>query len=300
MWRATRERPPEFPPQFAPPPGLGPAQIEFIRSKELDEVKYVPILAATLFYLAERGLVALSEPRLGKWAVQGIAGEDEWTGVDPVSRKLGATLKVNTAGRQFTFHRSEGAAGWLFKTAGARMHRSARKWAFGQGLIVRDFSRWLVMAVGFVALPLPIWMFARPRGPVTSTDPFAATMWGLPFAVVFFATTPWWTSGEGIRHTAEGRELWSRAEGFLRVLQSDSADTRVDFARKDIYIEYLPYAVAAGAATAWAQKYKAATGHPVPTPKWYPSSAGNRDGPGHFDSFESVVREALEADVPAG
>ena len=86
-------------------------------------------------------------------------------------------------------------------------------------------------------------------------------MWALPFAAFFLFSVRSWADGVGTRRTEAGRELWSRAGGFHRMLATDSAETRFDFAaRKDLYTAYVPFAVAAGAAALWAKKYETTTG----------------------------------------
>ncbi|MDT5018532.1 MAG: hypothetical protein QOD39_4692, partial [Mycobacterium sp.] len=50
LYRTTVEPSPGFPLQYAPPPGLGPVQTEYIRTEALPK----NALTATLFYLAER------------------------------------------------------------------------------------------------------------------------------------------------------------------------------------------------------------------------------------------------------
>ena len=71
LWyRTTVEPSPGFPLQYAPPPGLGPVQTEYIRTESVPKNG----LTATLFYLAERGLIdmrqvndeAVEHPRQGR------------------------------------------------------------------------------------------------------------------------------------------------------------------------------------------------------------------------------------------
>ena len=70
---------------------------------------------------------------------------------------------------------------------------------------------------------------------------FPTTMWALPFAAFFLFSAASWKDGVGTRRTDSGRELWSRAGGFHRMLTTDSAETRFDFgARKDLYIGLRP------------------------------------------------------------
>ena len=127
--------------------------------------------------------------------------------------------------------------------------------------------------------------------------PFTAV--GLPFAAFFLFTARSWVAGVGTRRTEAGRELWSQAGGFHRMLATDSAETRFDFsARKDLYTAYVPFAVAAGAAALWAKKYETTTGTVAPQPDWYNSSSSSTSsgwgfaggsGGANFDSFDSAL-----------
>ena len=99
--------------------------------------------------------------------------------------------------------------------------------------------------------------------------------------------------------------MWSRAEGFHRLLSTDSAETRFDFAaRKDLYLAYIPFAVAGGAAALWAKKYQDTMGAAAPQPAWYNSSSSSSDsghgftggsGDADFDSFESALSSSIGA-----
>src|SRR5262249_31988718 len=125
---------------------------------------------------------------------------------------------------------------------------------------------------------------------------FPTTICALPFAAFFLLSIRSWAGGVGSRRTASGRELWSRAGGFHRVLTTDSTEAGFDFgARKDLYSAYVAFAVAAGAAALWAKKYQTSMGAPAPQPDWYSSSSttgwgftGGSSGPS-FDSFESAL-----------
>ncbi len=105
----------------------------------------------------------------------------------------------------------------------------------------------------------------------------------------------------GSRRTAAGRELWSQAGGFHRMLSTDSAEARFDFAaHKDLYTAYIPFAVAGGVAALWARKYQTATGQVDPQPEWYHSSSGTSwhaatSGGASFDSFESALSSSIGA-----
>ena len=101
------------------------------------------------------------------------------------------------------------------------------------------------------------------------------TLHGLPFAAFALGGVGLQQSGVGARRTALGRGIWSRAGGFERLLSTPSSEDRFDFAaRKDLFIAFIPYAVAFGVADRWADKYRVATGQEPPIPGWYPYSTG--------------------------
>jgi hypothetical protein len=293
LWgRTTREEPPEFLPQFAPPAGLGPVQVQFIREKRGGAA-----LFATFLYLADRRLIALKQVGSEAWTIQGLEGESRWAPLDPLSRSLGATLGLDRRGGEFTVDGGP-RAGQRLKKAANRMDRSVRRWAVAEKLVTRTYSSWLVVALGVCALLVAIWVFLWGRGSAAGPEQLPATMWGLPFAVFFLATVRWWFSGIGFRRTSEGRDLWSRAEGFHRVLVEDSSETRLDFAAHvDRYTRYVPYAAAAGASELWAHKYAAATGGPAPQPEWYETLTRSRDHSG-FGSLGSAIAASVRAAEP--
>ena len=71
-YRTTVEPSPGFPLQYAPPPGLGPVQTEYIRTESVPKNG----LTATLFYLAERGLIDMRQVNEKQWNISGKA--DAW------------------------------------------------------------------------------------------------------------------------------------------------------------------------------------------------------------------------------
>lgn len=96
-WRTTVEPAPGFPLQYAPPRGLGPVQCEYIRTEEVPDHG----LTATMFYLADRGLLTLRQDGPRKWTVQSGAEAGRWTQVDPVSVAVGAALGLTYPGQIF-------------------------------------------------------------------------------------------------------------------------------------------------------------------------------------------------------
>jgi hypothetical protein len=94
LTKATIERSPGFPLQYAPPDGLGPVQFEYIRTESVPKSG----LTATLFYLAERSLVELKQHSETKWTIRGTGTHEQWWKVDPVSLAVGSALKITSPG----------------------------------------------------------------------------------------------------------------------------------------------------------------------------------------------------------
>ena len=299
-WRRTVESSPGFPLQYAPPEGLGPVQVEYIRTESVPTNS----LTATLLYLAERQVITLTRTGEGTWTIRGIADKAQWDLLDPVSRRGVAPLRVDTPGSEFTAGLDVYLSPWAMRRldelgvldpetveAGKQLNRAktniaqaVQDWAFDNDLLVKKQSKWWIRGANLVALVLALlgfalWVFPAkllediPPEDATLVIPqwwlFPATMWGVPFAVFFGVTARGWLPGVDSRRTPAGRELWSRAGGFHKMLATDSADSRVDFAaRKDLYTAYIPFAVAAGVAPLWAKKYESAMEMPAPWPDW--------------------------------
>ena len=287
-WRTTVEPEPGLPLQFAPPAGLGPVQCEYIRTEKVPEAG----ITATLFYLADRGLVTLQETSPKHWIVHSSQRSGDWAEVDPVSVAVGSALGLTHPGAEFNANGGVSAGGKLTR-AKADMESAAKQWALSAGLIDKHPAELWLRFANIAALALAVLGILRWGFPIT--------LWGLPFAVFFLMTLPAWTPGIGLRRTATGRQLWSEAGGFHRMLATDSAESRFDFsARKDLYTAYIPFAVAGGAAALWAAKYAAATGQLPPDPTWYHSTSGSSwssssSGGASFDSFESALSSSIGA-----
>src|SRR4029079_5855352 len=159
-------------------------------------------------------------------------------------------------------------AGQKLNKAKTDMAKAVEKWAFKNELMGKRKKEMWVRAANAVAFLLMVCGFFRWG--------FPTTMWAVPFAAFFLLSVGAWADGVGTRRTEAGRELWSRAGGFQRMLATDSAEARFDFgARKDLYTAYVPFAVAAGAAALWAKKYEAYTGTAAPQPDWYSSPSSS-------------------------
>lgn len=286
--RMAREDPPGFPVQYAPPNGLGPVQVVFMHREDTGS----DALAATLLYLAERGVVKLDRsPGDGDdWTITGITDGQNWEALDPVARQVATELGIRFGGT-FTAERRSVGSGKVLASARHRIEPAVRDWAIDAGL-VRSAPDERVGQVAFgLAAVFAILGFTGWAWP---------TAWGLPFAAFVIGAAGLMSTGVGRRRTTSGRLVWSRAGGFERLLSTPSAEDRFDFsARKDLFISYIPYAVAFGVADRWAQKYRTAVGEEPPVPTWYPyyfvgSSQGFYSG-GGLDSFSSALSSSISA-----
>lgn len=253
----TREREPGFPVLFEPPTGLGPAATAYITTEKLPS----NAVSATLLHLAERGFVKLDHDSNNRWTVTGLKPAPEWQQLDELSQSIGRALGVTTEHSHFAVDGSV-TAGQRLSSLSTSLPRAARDWAIGQGLLTRTpgvpFAR-MILVLAFAVAVLCAWL--QPFGIGLLTLVPAAFVVGGVGLVRPPATT---------HRTDAGRDVWSRAGGFRRMLATDSAEARFDFsARKELYTAYIPYAVAFGVADRWAAKYQAETGEPAPIPTWY-------------------------------
>ncbi|MFZ1175718.1 MAG: DUF2207 domain-containing protein, partial [Mycobacterium sp.] len=286
LWdRRSREASPGAPVLYVPPDGLGPVQTAYIVNEKVGD----HALVATLLHMAERGLVRLDSAKPTRWTITGTG--DQWAAVDPVTWEVGDALGVTTAGAKLSVTGSQ-TAGLKLSDAKDRLGSSCRSWARTEGLVISVAAEWVGRVLVILCLVAAIVGFA---------GFFTWTMWGLPFAAFAIAGIGLLAGGVGTRRTPSGRRIWSRAAGFERLLATPSAEDRFDYAaRQDLFISYIPYAVAFGVAETWAAKYRAATGSEPPIPTWYPVSLSS--GPatlysssGGFASFDSAVSASISA-----
>ena len=72
--------------------------------------------------------------------------------------------------------------------------------------------------------------------------------------------------------TAKGSAVFERVNGFRRFIE-ESEKERAQFAeKKNLFSEYLPYAIVFGATEKWARAFEGLAGEPPDTSSWYRSS----------------------------
>lgn len=286
--RRSREPAPGYPVMYEPPAGLGPVQTAYVTSERVPR----RALVATLLYQAQQGLTKLTKDG-DDWTIEGAGDGTAWAKADDVTRHVGASLGVDSPGGRFD---ADGtiAAGRDLKAVQSSLRMVTDAWASAAGVqhhaSGETMGRLLVVlaAIGAVAL--------------TFFSPVSLVV--IPFAAFVVGAVGLLVPGVGRRRTLLGRDVWSRAGGFERLLSTDSAKERFDFsARKEAYTAFIPYAVAFDVADRWAKKYEQEMGEPAPIPIWY--GGGNTGsgsygsfigGPGDaFGSFESALSSSISA-----
>ncbi|MGA9145988.1 MAG: hypothetical protein WBZ04_00370, partial [Candidatus Nanopelagicales bacterium] len=282
----TRERRPGLPVLYEPPEGLGPVQTVFMAEETPGEHD----LAATVFHLAQQGLLDItSKPRSWTAVATDRLTPEAFAAADPVSQAVITGLSLSVPGNEFTASNSRAKGIVLDQTRTAIKH-AVVKWADDAGLV-------RLSAVGVLGRVL--WVLA------VIAIPFALTGWKAPTGVTViplaFAVTgyPLMKMGKLRRRTRAGRDMWSRAGGFQRMLSTPSSELRFDFsARQEFFLPYLPYAVAFGVAKQWSEKYHDEVDEPPPTPNWINYSS-RRLTPASLltavGSFETTVTSTISA-----
>ncbi|HEU5037246.1 MAG TPA: DUF2207 domain-containing protein [Nocardioides sp.] len=285
LTRSTREKSPGFPLMYSPPDGIGPAQAAYLVTEDVDEEQYV----ATLLYAAERGAIDLDRSDR-TWTITDKKGADGWAGLDQVT--AGVAHLLSGPGSSFTASPKDVTAGQRLKTEIASFESDTRSWARGRGLMVASglggIGGLAIAACAIAVLVMAFW------------NPFHMSMIGLVpgLFAVFGAGIA--ATGAGTRRTRAGRDLWSRAGGFRRILSTPSAQDRFDFSgRQELYTAYIPWAVAFGCADQWAEKYRTETGSEPPVPSYFPGYYGGAALGGAVSSmvgdFQSTVSSAISS-----
>lgn len=284
-WASQAQEPePGFPVMYEPPAGLGPVQTVYLAEESVGR----HALTASILHLAERGFVTLQRGGEKDWTITGRTNEQYWDQLDQVSRLVGRELGVTQPHQPFA---ADGKAdsGKVLQSVATKLGAQTKKWAEEAGFVESSGREQLGKALVVVAAAFMVLGSLNLLGP---------TLLGLPFAMFAVGGVTMLGVGVGQRRTTAGREQWARAGGFYRLLSTPSAQDRFDFSgRKDLFISYIPYAVAFGVADKWAQKYRAATGEEPPVPVWYPYYGTHAfySQEHSFDSFDTALASSISA-----
>lgn len=288
LWAATRERAPGFPVLFEPPFMVPPA----LGVHVLDESHADADLQATLFDLAERGVLRLRGGTGDTWYVE-VVQAPEAEHLHPLEQRLLADLGLTAVGDVFVVASTESSGRTV---ASARTSLRAQVDQASGGYLSASVPGMVGRALGWICAGATVLMVGRyfiddgwVRWPLLAgTTAFAVAAMGMLTA-----------KGVTTRRTKEGRDLWSRTGGFARFLTTDSSESRFDAAAHlDWYPRYLSWAVALGVGDEWARRYEAqgVTVPDVPWVVWTGTSTGQRFSPSSMTrSFDTAIVSASAA-----
>jgi hypothetical protein len=281
----TYERNPQFPLMYGPPDGIGPAQAKYILTEGIDREAYV----ATLMHAAQHGAIDLQKGQ-DSWTITDKGGPEGWRGLDEVSS--GVAHLLSGPGSSFTAGKKDVSAGERLKEEIATFETSTKAWALTSGNLTQagpgGLGGLLVLACIAGAGAIAIW------------NPLNMTMVGFIPGAFAIMGAPMLKTGASTKRTRTGRELWSRAGGFKRVLSTPSSQDRFDFSgRQELYTAYIPWAVAFGCAEEWASKYRTETGTEPPVPSYFGSAYVGASAGSYVDSmvgdFNDTVSSAISS-----
>ncbi|MDO7868844.1 DUF2207 domain-containing protein [Nocardioides jiangxiensis] len=296
VWRMREARPP-FPLVAGPPRGVGPAQAAYLLERRFTRAMFAGSLlqaAVAGMITLGRGRKGTwrSRPGTDDWQVDDVVTRrlSSSLGDRDVSFDRSGGARLGGAHRALTQATASWAAdsGLLVGWTPPAWLRWSQGVAAGLGLVlavVVASTGPIVWALPLAAIALlggtslllergglamttfAIWVLSVCAGAVfvwgaLTGHGFASFLTGVgggiaTLGVVTLVGTERPTGGVYLRATPEGREAWSRAGGFRRMLATDSAEARSTFAAstESTYLQWLPYAVAFGCADAWADKF---------------------------------------------
>ncbi|GAA4379031.1 DUF2207 domain-containing protein [Nocardioides caricicola] len=283
--RRTHESDPQFPLMYTPPDGIGPAQAAYLVTESVDAEQYV----ATLMYAADKGAIDLKQDNAG-WTITDKNGAAGWAGLDTVT--AGTAHILGGPGSSFSARPNDVTGGKRLKDEISDFESSTRSWAVSEGLMEHSGlgSKGTLVIIGSFIL-VPVIAFWNPLNmSAIALIPGLFAVFGAGMARTSAST----------RRTRAGRDVWSKAGGFRRILATPSAEARFDFSgRQELYTAYIPWAVAFGCADEWAGKYRVETGAEPPVPSYFGHAyggayAGNAVS-SMVSSFESTVSSAISS-----
>ncbi len=281
LWLSYRvhERTPPFPLQYAPPPGIGPAQAAYVVNERVGKEQFV----ATVLHAAEQGAVDV-ERADDSWTIR---DRGTWGRLDPVTAGLAA---LTGPGGSFSATPKGVSAGQRLQEQLSQLEGDVKEWARRERLVVRGVLGGVGGLLVVAAFGVAIW--------IGVTAMFGMSLLAIVPGLFAVGAVGLLMPGSGTVRTKAGRELWSRIGGFKRVLSTPASKERFDFSgREELYTAYLPWAVAFGVASEWASKYRTETGTEPPVPAYFAGAYAGSDPGAHVShmvsDFSSTVDSAI-------
>ena len=243
--------------EFVPPDGLRPGQVGTLvdfRANPLD-------VTATIVDLAVRGYLKIEELseggrfRSGDWKLTRMKEDD--AELMPYEQKLLDGLFRDVPAVQLSDLRYEFSARMTAVLTELQDDAKQRGWFAGRralgGCAFAGFG-FLVLVIGvLLTIGLAIWTHAA--------------LVGIPViiaGVVMIVASRWIP-----RRTAKGYAVLRHVDGFRRFIEESEKD-RAQFAeKKNLFTQYLPYAIVFGATEKWARAFAGLGDEPPDTSSWY-------------------------------
>lgn len=254
---------------FEPPAGLRPAEAAVLQDKRATP----KLVSVVLISLAARGYLSLHEHdggmlRRRDWVLVYNQHAPGIEGLRPYEHSLlGALFSGRPSVKLSDLKRSR--APGLRKAKKRIREQVDRMGLFDQPL--RGPANNVLGTLGMVGFGAGWFFFETPLWAPASLVPVTLTAAGLVALLLVAAGV---TRRHAQARTAYGRALYERTRGFEHYLTTAEAHQIRFEEGRDIFSEYLPWAMAFGEAERWSQIMEAAAarGYPVHQPTWYRAS----------------------------
>lgn len=279
----ARERRPAYPLRYTPPDGLGPAQAVYAMDERIPREAFV----GTLLHAAEKGAATLDRHDDGWTITRAGTGAD----LDPVTVDVLDRLVGSGVGDTTTITRKNVSDGQFLTSVIGSFEGEVKAWGIRSG----NLSRTGVGPAGGILVIGGLLL----AGFCLIWRPFGMSMLGIVPGAFAVCGASLARTGAGTKRTQQGRQVWSQAGGFKRILETPSSEQRFDFSgRQELYTAYIPWAVAMGCAKQWANKYRTEIGSEPPVPLFFAGYTGAHGGTfadAMVHDFNSTVNSAISA-----
>ena len=254
---------PVTPVEFAPPDGVRPGQVGTLVDEHANPLDVV----ATIVDLAVRGYLRIDEiPKKGwfkkaDWTL--VRLDKDTADLLPYERRLHAALFERAVAGEVRMSQLRNTFAQRLQEVQEALYEDAlsKRWFPARPDRIRTL--WRAIGVGAVlAGAAVVWLVARSTH--AGIVPLPLALGGLLLIA---------GAGRMPRRTGRGTAVLRRVEGFRRFIE-DSEQDRARFAeRKNLFSEYLPYAVVFGCTEKWARAFAGVDGE-LPEVSWYSGTDG--------------------------
>jgi len=274
-------------PRYEAPRGLGPAGVRYLDRMTCDDRCF----ASALLGLGQRGYLKIRQTDAGllqgsRYRIERTGGAVEWLPGDQAVSAIAPPAGVRDIGRDYDPAVQEARAGL---DAELKKHFGARLFSRNRGSL----------AVAGLLGAAVIWMMFAWHAVLPVILGAAVLM--LVALLIAAKLLP--------AYTPEGRRLEDEVDGlrqYLSVAEGDElARLKMPPRSKEEFAKFLPYAVALGVETAWADAFAKVLGAAAlaaATANYYSSSDGNStfSGSGFTDSIADMGKTISAASTPPG